>query len=151
MNFKKIQKFDSILFIGQSYFFNDRAQLYLIFEPLYYTLKRLGDTEKIVSRKSTGSLTEKYITLTTTDNSVCPSIRWYTNYNFGLVFKGSCLRYWLIGGFELARNTDPDKYVYTDYGIESDSSSELSFPDRSIGKKCHYFWSWYNLIICAYW
>ena len=37
------------LFIGQSYFFNDGAQLYLIFQTLYHTLKRLGDTEKIVS------------------------------------------------------------------------------------------------------
>ena len=37
------------LFIGQSYFFNDGAQLYLIFQTLYHTLKRLEDTEKIVS------------------------------------------------------------------------------------------------------
>ena len=29
--FKKIQTFDSSLFVGQSYFFNDEAQLYLIF------------------------------------------------------------------------------------------------------------------------
>ena len=27
--------------------FNDGAQLFLIFRPLYYTLKRLGDTEKL--------------------------------------------------------------------------------------------------------
>ena len=40
----------SSLFIGQSYFFNDGAQLYLIFQMLYCTLKRLGDTEKIVER-----------------------------------------------------------------------------------------------------
>ena len=30
---------DSSLFNGQSYFFNDGAQLYLIFQRLYYTLK----------------------------------------------------------------------------------------------------------------
>ena len=34
---KKIQTFDSSLFVGQSYFFNDEAQLYLIFQMLYYT------------------------------------------------------------------------------------------------------------------
>ena len=34
---KKIQTFDSNLFVGQSYFFNDEAQLYLIFQMLYYT------------------------------------------------------------------------------------------------------------------
>ena len=74
---EKLQTFDSSLFIGQSYFFNDGAQLYLIFQPLYYTLKRLGDTEKINIP-------------TTTDNSLPPSIKWYRNSNYCLIFKGSC-------------------------------------------------------------
>ena len=37
--FKKLQTFDPSLFTGQSYFNNDGVQLYLILEPLYYTLK----------------------------------------------------------------------------------------------------------------
>ena len=57
---EKIQTFDSSLFIDQSYFFNDEVQLYLIFQTLYYTLKRLGDTEKIVSWKSKGLISRKY-------------------------------------------------------------------------------------------
>ena len=52
--------------------FNDGAQLNLIFQSLYYTLKRLGDTEKIVSWKSKGLSTEKLTTPTTTDNSLSP-------------------------------------------------------------------------------
>ena len=44
---EKLQTYDSSLFIGQSYFFNDGAELYLIFQVLYYTLKRLDDTEKV--------------------------------------------------------------------------------------------------------
>ena len=36
--FKKLQTFDSSLFIGQSYFNNDGAQLYLIFQPIYKTI-----------------------------------------------------------------------------------------------------------------
>ena len=39
--FKKLQTFDLSPFIGQSYFYNDGAQLYLIFQALYYTLKTL--------------------------------------------------------------------------------------------------------------
>ena len=35
---KKLQTFDSSLFIGQSYFFNYGAQLSLIFQALYYKL-----------------------------------------------------------------------------------------------------------------
>ena len=63
-----------VFFIGQSYFFNDGVQLYLIFQPHYYTLKRLGDTVKIVSWKSKGLSTEKLTTPTTTDNSLSPTI-----------------------------------------------------------------------------
>ena len=36
--FKKLQMFDSSLFIGQSYFFSDRAELYLIFQLIYKTI-----------------------------------------------------------------------------------------------------------------
>ena len=47
--FKKLQTFDSNLFISESYFNNNGAQIYLILQSLYYTLKRLDDTEKVVS------------------------------------------------------------------------------------------------------
>ena len=46
--FKKNSDIDSSLLISESYFNNDGAQLFLI-QLLYYTLKRLGDTEKVVS------------------------------------------------------------------------------------------------------
>ena len=45
----KLQTYYLSLFIGQSYFFNDGAQLYLIFQTLYYALKRLCETKKAVS------------------------------------------------------------------------------------------------------
>ena len=60
---KQLQTFDIGLFIGQSYLHNDGAQLYLILQPLYYTLKRLGDTEKILSWKSKGLPDEKLLLL----------------------------------------------------------------------------------------
>ena len=78
----KRQTYDLILIIGLSFFNNDGAQLYLILQPLFYTLKQLGDTEKVVSRKSKGFSTEKLGTPTTTDNSLSPSIKWYKNLNF---------------------------------------------------------------------
>ena len=89
MNKKKLQTFESSVFIDQIYFFNDVAQLYLIFQTLYYTLKRLGDTEKTALWKSKGVSTEKLTTPTSTDNSLSPSIKWYRNSNLCLVFKGS--------------------------------------------------------------
>ena len=78
------QIYDLSLFTGQSYFNNDGAQIYLILQLLYYTLKRLGGTEKVVSLKSNGMSTRKCTTLTTTDNSLSPSIKWYENSNLCL-------------------------------------------------------------------
>ena len=43
---KKKKKNDSSLFIGQACFFIDGTQVYLTSQTLYYTLKRLGNTEK---------------------------------------------------------------------------------------------------------
>ena len=51
-------------------------------QTLYYTLKRLGNTEKVVLWKSKGLPAEKRYTLTTTDNSLSPSVKWYGNSNF---------------------------------------------------------------------
>ena len=155
----KLQTYDLSLFISQSYFVNDGAQLYLILQPLYYTLKRLGNTEKVLLWKSKGLSDKKLATPTTTDNSLSPSINWYDNSKFCLIFKGSCLKQknatftptnrinffivyelntWsrdlnshfslkgcLFGGVKLYKNADPDKYVYTGYGIGFHSSSEF--------------------------
>ena len=68
------------------------AQLYVILQTLYYTLKRLGNTEKILSWKSKGLSAEKRTTPTTTGNSLSSSIKWYRNSNFYLVFKRSSLK-----------------------------------------------------------
>ena len=79
--FKKLQTFDSSPFIGQSYFKNDEAQLYLKCKPLNYTLKRLGDTEKFVSWKSKG-----LIIVFLHQN------KWYENASCCLIFKENCLK-----------------------------------------------------------
>ena len=59
---------------------------------LYYTLRRLDNTEKIVSWKFKNFSAEKLITPTTTDKNLSPSIKSNRNSNFCLVFKGSCLK-----------------------------------------------------------
>ena len=40
----------------------------------------------------------------------------------------------LFGGVKLARDPDPDKYVYGDCGIGFNSRSELSSPEGSVGR-----------------
>ena len=90
--FKKLETFDSSLFIDQSYFNSDGAQLYLIFQLLYYILKRLGDTEKTISWKCKGLSDEKLTTTPRTDNSLSSTIKWYKDSRFCLKFNGSCLK-----------------------------------------------------------
>ena len=52
----------------------------------------LRNTRKYVSWKSKGFLAKKLTTPTTANNSLSPLIKWYTNSNFCLVFRGSCLK-----------------------------------------------------------
>ena len=82
---KQLQAFDSSLFIGQSYFNNNGAQLYLIRQPLYYTLKRLGDVEKVLSWKSKCFSAEKPTTPPPTDEkpTTPPPTGWKCNYFWG--------------------------------------------------------------------
>ena len=86
MNLKRqSRKITNILFKSfywSKFLFNDEVQLYLIFQTLYYTLKRLANTEKGMPWKSKGLLTEKVVTPTTADNSLSVSIKWYRNSNF---------------------------------------------------------------------
>ena len=86
----KLQTYDLSLFIGQRYFNNIWAQLSLIHQPVYYTLK-VGDTE-VALWKSKGLPTEKLITPTATDHSLSTSIKWSENSNFCLIFKKSYLK-----------------------------------------------------------
>ena len=88
----KFETFESSLFIVQRYFNNDGSQNYLTFQSLYYTFKRIGNTEKKVSWKCKGLSDEKLATPNTTDYGLFPSINWYENSKLCLIFKGSCLK-----------------------------------------------------------
>ena len=47
--FKKLQTSDSSLFVGQNYFNNDGAQLYLILRPIYETVTTFSGLPNIIS------------------------------------------------------------------------------------------------------
>ena len=72
-------------------FNNDAVQVYLVLKLLYYTLKKLADTGKVVSWKSK-SLSDKKLTTPTTTNSLSSSVNWCENSNFHLTFKESSLK-----------------------------------------------------------
>ena len=62
-NYKKLQTFDSSLFIGQSYLNNDRGQLYLRFQPIYQTTTFSGLSNIISECESKGLLNENFRSL----------------------------------------------------------------------------------------
>ena len=51
---------------------------------------------------------------------------------------------------KFSKNPGHNKYAYCDYGIRIDASSQLSLLDGSWCKKCHYFWSWWWLLLSIY-
>ena len=75
-------------------------------QMLYYTLNRQGDNGKIVSCKSKGLSAEKRTAPTTNNNSLFPSIKWYKNSIFCLVFKGSCLKQ------KIVTYTPPNRIIF---------------------------------------
>ena len=143
---KELQDKDSSLFIGRSDFFNNGAQFYLIFQALYYTLKRLDDTEKIVSWKSKDLSAETliYVFLHQLNGMeiqmfVCyliplkqksatftlPNrITFFIIYELGTwsqdLNSNFTLKDWLFGDVKLAKNADPDNNVCSGYGIGLD-------------------------------
>ena len=59
--FKELQTFDSSLFIGQRYFNNHGAQLFLIFQPIYKIISIFSALPDTTSEwESKGLLNEKF-------------------------------------------------------------------------------------------
>ena len=94
MNWKKLQdkverlqKYDSSVFIGESYFSSDGAQSYLIhnlihnliFHTLSYTLRRILFTAKVISRESKGLSSESVMT---PDNNLSTTIEMVRKFKF---------------------------------------------------------------------
>ena len=91
--FKKLQTFDSSLFIGQSYFNNDGGQLYLIFQPICKTITLFSGLPDTVSEwESKGLSNEKFKAPDTANKSLSPKLVWMNNSRIKLEFKGSCLK-----------------------------------------------------------
>ena len=73
------------MFIGESYFFSDGAQPYLIFHTFYYSFRRILITVKVISWESKDLSSESVVT---PNNNLSATVKWYRN----LVFKGNCLK-----------------------------------------------------------
>ena len=89
----KLQTYDLRLFIGQSYFNNDGAQIYLIFQPIYKTITTFsGLIDTISEQESKGLPNKKFMSPFIANVSLCPKLIWMNNLKITLTFKGRCLK-----------------------------------------------------------
>ena len=86
---KKLETFDTGHFIGKSHFDEDGAQNYLVFQPIlkYFTL----NSNWITKWKSKGLSNESLEVVSTSDNTLTPSINYYGD-KVSLKFTGSVLQ-----------------------------------------------------------
>ena len=90
---KKLKTFDSGIFIVQSYFNNDEAQLYLIFQPIYRTTTTFSGIQNIISGwKSKGLSNKKFRPLYTSNKILSAKLVWINNPSIRLRFEWSCLK-----------------------------------------------------------
>ena len=91
---KKLQAFDSIYFRGKSYFEEDGAENYLVFQPMYRYFKKIisvGNGKYIYFWKSKG-LSDKMINSITASNySITPELSYYGS-KLRVKFSRSCLK-----------------------------------------------------------
>ena len=90
---RKLQLIDSSLFIGQSYFNNDGAQLSLTFQPIFKTIATFSGLPNTISEwESKGLLNENIKPPYTANKDLSRKLVWINNSRTELEFKGSCLK-----------------------------------------------------------
>ena len=135
VNWKKLQKFDSNLFICQSYFSNDESQNLSLFQPIYKTFTTLSGLPNIIDdwlvygwidvwmSNSRIRLEFKWSHLkqdnaTSTPDKVVNLFivydlgTWSQDLNTDFTLKDSLFR-----SVKLTKNVDPYEYKYSGYSI----------------------------------
>ena len=166
---RKIKTFHLDYFIGKSYFDEDSAQNYLVFQSMleYFTL----NSKWIKKQKSKGLSNESIEIVSKTDNTLTPSINYYRDKarlnftvsvlqqkivtyshkkvvnlyvvyeitNFHSIDSYPTLTNALFGAVKLTKNADIDKYKYSGYGIRFDGHVFFSHPGGGTGKNAIIF------------
>ena len=78
-------------FIGKSHFEEDGTQNYLVFQPMYRYFKMITNTDYISSWKSKGLSSESFKAISTSDNSLNPTLSYYGT-KIRVKFTGDCLK-----------------------------------------------------------
>ena len=91
---KKLKTFDSSYFTGKSHFEENGTQIYLVFQPMYRYFKVFSITqylEYVSEWKSKGLSNESIKAISTSDNSLNPTLSYYDT-KIRVKFTGGCLK-----------------------------------------------------------
>ena len=154
---KKLNTFDSSYFKGKNHFEEDGTQNYLVFQPMYRYFKKIGSTESIAKWESKGLSNEviKSPDNTLTPEVEFTGKKMYVifrgsclkqdnvTFNYGKIVNiyivydlesilntfDPTLENCLFGAFKLTKNSDINKYMYSDCGFGFGSKGTFSYPD----------------------
>ena len=90
----KLKTFNSSYFIGKSHFEEDGTQSYLVFQPMYRYFKVFSITqylEYVSEWKSRGLSNESIKAISTSDNSLNPTLSYYDT-KLRVQFTGGCIK-----------------------------------------------------------
>ena len=90
----KLKTFDSSCFIAKSHFEEDGTQNYLVFQPMYRYFKVFSITqylEYVSEWKSKGLSNESIKAISTSDNSLNPTLSYYDT-KIRVKLTGGCLK-----------------------------------------------------------
>ena len=165
---KKLKKFNAAYFRSKNYFDGDGTQYYLLFQPVYKYLEKLGND--ISSRESKGLSNEKISSNITYNYNQAPDVVYdlaitklsfntdllkqdKATYNYGpivnisIVYRlapdinncGVTLENCPFGAVKLTKNAEIGKYKYSGYGIGFDSRGSFTHPSGGYGKSVIFF------------
>ena len=125
----KLKTFDSGYFMGKSHFEEDGTQNYLVLQPIYRYFKVFSITqylEYVSEWKSKGLSSESFKAISTTDNSLNPTLNYYGT-KIRVKFSGDC--------FEQRKITSNHGKVVNFYIVYSLGASSSNYSDPTI-KNC---------------
>ena len=92
---KKQENYKHLSYFSGKYFFNDKSQNYLLFQPVLEYLQTTSTTisnYRALDWRPKGLSNEIIKPLTITNNCLASYINFYNNYKIRLTFDGSCIK-----------------------------------------------------------
>ena len=129
---KKLKAFDLSYFIGKSHFEEDGAQNYLVFQPIvrYFKVITIIDSDYALSWESKGLSAESIKPLTTSDNSLTPTLSYDYNFKVRVKFTGSCLKQ---PKFTYTHKTIVNIYIVYELGASTSNNTDPALKNCLFG------------------